>query len=550
LEYLSRNASISTACAQILVKRGLKDIHAIETFLYPSLDSLHDPFLIPDMERAVYRIKSALDKNEIILVHGDYDADGLTATALLVSALRKLGLKTHYYIPNRIHEGYGFSEQGIQKALGLGATLIITADCGISSVEEISGASSQGVDVIITDHHKPPKKLPDAAAIVNPHRPDSAYPFKDLAGVGIAYKLVQALFLNLPQAGSDIHAEELLELVAVGTVGDSVPLTGENRILVYHGLKALNNSTSPWIGALKETAGVGNKDIQSRMLSYTLIPRINAAGRLEDAHQVVEFFLTRDTSLAKETASFLGMQNRKRQKIEEEVYRAALKMLDSEHLDGAIVLASPSWHQGVLGIVASRLVELFYRPAFLFSVIDSVAKGSARSIPSFNLYENIAQCENMLLNYGGHSQAAGLKMPVENIPVFKDAITSIIENTLSSEDLIPTMEIDAGIELFEVNVNLVRELDLLEPFGTANRPPLFGARGIELRDPRIVGNNHLKMKAKQKLSTIDTIGFRMADYLELAHKTSKLDIAFVPCINEWNGNKSLQLNLKALRPSP
>jgi single-stranded-DNA-specific exonuclease len=549
LEYLSRNASISTAFAQILVNRGLKDTDTIKNFLNPSFDNLHDPFQIPDMERAVQRLKSAVEKGETILVHGDYDADGITATALLVSALNSLGLNTRYYIPNRITDGYGFSREGIRRAEKLGATLILTVDCGINSTEEVSLASSLGIDVIITDHHRPPQKLPEALAIINPHRFDSEYPFKDLAGVGVAFKLVHALFRDSHTTINDSQLSTLLEFVAVGTIGDSVPLTGENRILVQYGLKALNNSRSPWIEALKETAGVNRQDMRSGLFSYTLIPRINAIGRLGDAHEVVEFFLTRDELKAKETASLLEEQNRKRQKIEESVYRSALGMLDAEHLDGAIVLHSPEWHPGVLGIVASRFVERFYRPTFLFSIKDSVAKGSARSIPSFNLYESICKCDTMLLGYGGHSQAAGIRIHVDNIPEFKQAIISVIENTFNRDDMTPTVEIDAGIELFEVNFNLIKELTLLEPFGIANQAPLLGAKGVEMISPRIVGNKHLKMKSKQKSISIDTIGFAMANHLELADSSSKVDIAFVPRMNEWNGNKTLQLNLKALRPS-
>ncbi len=543
LEYLSRKIPISTALAQILVNRRIKDTESIKDFLSPSLENLHDPFLMPDMKKAVERIKTALGNGETVLVYGDYDADGITSTALLVSALRMLGLKTFYYIPNRITDGYGLNKEGIRKAQALGVGLIITVDCGISSEEEISMAVSLGIDVIITDHHEPPKKLPDAMAIINPHRIDSEYPFKYLAGVGVAYKLGQALL-------HDSRLEDLLELVAIGTIADSVPLTGENRILVTYGLKALNNNSSkPWIHALKETAGIGNREFRSGLLSYTIIPRINATGRLGDANEVVELFLTQDIARAKGIASFLEDQNKKRQRIEGDVYKSALDMIDARNLDSTIVLYSPAWHPGVIGIVASRLVEMFYRPTFLFSVKDIVAKGSARSIPPFHLYKGIMECAEFLLSFGGHSQAAGLKLYTENLPTFKEQINFIVKNTLSRQDMTPTIEIDAGVKLFEVNFNLVKELNLLEPFGNSNQKPVFGAKGIEVVDPRIVGNNHLKMRLKQKGVTIDTIGFCMGDLLEKIENSYTVDVVFVPCINEWNGNKSLQLNLKALRPS-
>ncbi|MCK5511924.1 MAG: single-stranded-DNA-specific exonuclease RecJ [Thermodesulfovibrionia bacterium] len=551
LEYLSRNASVSTAIAQILVNRGIKDIISIKDFLFPSVENLHSPFLMPDMGKAVERIKTALASGETVLIHGDYDADGITSTALMVSALRTLGLKTHYYIPDRIIDGYGFSKKAIRKAQDLGAGLIITVDCGISAEEEVLTAASHGIDVIITDHHKPPKKLPDAVAVINPHRMDSEYPFKNLAGVGVAYKLAQAITeaVSTSRATGEHSLENVLSLVAVGTIGDSVPLTGENRILVTYGIKALNNSTNPWIDSLKETSGTGKKDLRSGILAYTIIPRINAAGRLGDANQVVELFLTEDESKAKKTASFLEEQNRKRQRVEGDVLQSALDMIDDHKLDNAIVLYSPAWHQGVIGIVASRLAEMFYRPTFLFSLKDSIGKGSARSIPQFDLYNGISQCEELLIDYGGHQQAAGLKIHVENIPQFKKKINSVIENTLTSEDMMPTITIDAGIELFEINFNLVRELALLEPFGNSNQNPVLGAKGIEMINPRVVGNNHLKMKSRQKSVSIDTIGFCMADYLEKAAHSPTVDIAFSPCINEWNGGKALQLNLKALRLS-
>lgn len=547
LEYLSRKASISVAFAQILINRGIKEADSIKAFLYPSLEDLHDPYLMPEMETAVQRIKIALHRGETVFVLGDYDADGITSVALLVSALRRLGLKTYYYIPNRITEGYGVSLKGIQRAQDCGAGLIITADCGISSLEEILMAASLGMDVIITDHHEPPERLPTAISILNPKRTDSTYPFKDLAGVGVAYKLVQAIFQT-----SD--TKEYLDLVAIGTIADSVPLTGENRILVSYGLKELNSGACrSGIQAIKEVAGIDTKELRSGLLSYTIIPRINAAGRLGDANEVVEVFLTQDEGKIKRIANFLEEQNRSRQRIEEEVYKSALDMIGDTGAEKAIVLSSPSWHPGVIGIVASRLVEEFYRPTFLFSIKDSLAKGSARSIPPFHIYKGIAECKELLLGFGGHSQAAGLKLLVEKLPAFRRQITLIVERDLTETDMTPILKIDAGIELFEVNFNLVKEINMLEPFGNSNEEPLLGAKGVEVVEPRVVGNNHLKMRLKQRNLSIDTIGFDMGNFFsELKTPNSEplfVDAVFTPCINEWNGAKVLQLNLKALRPT-
>ncbi|MBI4653478.1 MAG: single-stranded-DNA-specific exonuclease RecJ [Nitrospirae bacterium] len=560
LEYFSRKASISPAFAQILVNRGIKDPESIKTFLSPSPESLHDPFLMPDMKIAVERIKVALDRNESILVHGDYDADGVTSTALLVSVLRGLGLKTYYHIPNRLTDGYGVSQKGIQKAKDCGASLLITVDCGISSEKEVLEARSHGIDVIITDHHEPPlvngtllnQKLPQAIAVINPRRNDSNYPFKYLAGVGVAYKLAQALLQDTGCRIQDAESENLLDLVAIGTIADSVPLTGENRILAAYGLKKLNNTCSVGIQALKEVAGLNNREVKSVLLSYTVVPRINAAGRLGDASEVVELFLTHDEARAKGIAGFLEEQNIKRQRIEGVVYNSALEMIGSNNIDKAIILYSPEWHEGVIGIVASRLAEEFYRPAFLFSIIPTnigtIAKGSARSIPAFDLYKCIAECAGLLLSFGGHTYAAGIKLREENLVAFKSQVDRIVERDLTNDALTPMLEIDACVDLSEVNFNLVKELNLLEPFGNSNEEPVMGIKGIEVIEPRVVGNNHLKMRLRQKNISMDTIGFNMGDLLE-QDDSRFVDAAFIPIINEWNGNKTIQLSLSGLRPS-
>ena len=549
LKHISDKASISPVLTQVLVNRGIRDIESIKNFLCPSLDGLHDPFLLPDMDKAVDRLKTAIRKNETIFIHGDYDADGITSTALLVSALRKLGLKTFYHIPNRITEGYGISKTGIDKAKACGADLIITADCGISSEGEILTALSTGIDVIVTDHHEPPDKLPNATAVIDPHRKDSGYPFKYLAGVGVAFKLIQALRQNIGH-GQNADLKEYLDLVALGTIADSVSLTGENRIFTVFGLQEINNgSCRVGIKALKKVSVI-EKNVSSVQLSFTLVPRINAAGRLDDAGEVVELFLAEDEEKAAAIAELLEQQNRKRKKIEGEVLKSALSMITPHQLDNAIILSSHDWHQGVIGIVASRIADMFYRPVFLFSVKDSIAKGSARSIQAFHLYDAIAECSDLLLGFGGHRQAAGLRMPVDNLQAFKKQMNGIVEKVLHADDMIPTLNIDAAVNFSDLNFDLVKELSLLEPFGDSNREPVFGAKNIEIVSHKIVGNNHLKMYLKQDRINIDTIGFSMADKLgKIGNNASALDIAFVPSINEWNGSRNLQLNLKAIRPS-
>ena len=548
LKYLSQEASISPVLAQILINRDMKDPVAVKDFLSPSIEKMHDPFLLPDMDKAVERLKRSIEKSETLLVHGDYDADGLTSTAILVSALRMLGLKTFYHIPNRLIEGYGLSIKGIEKAAQCNADLIITADCGISSKESVSKAVSMGMDVIVTDHHEVPDTLPDALAVIDPHRKDSEYPFKYLAGVGVAFKLIQALYTELKVEDRDSKLESFLDLVALGTIADSVSLIGENRIIVSHGLNIINNSGARIaIKAMKEVAGVDKKFL-AKTLSFTLIPRINAAGRLDDANEVVELFLTEDIKEAKRIAVLLDEQNRKRKEIEGEVFKEAVDMVDPDNVDSAIVLSSPNWHAGVIGIVASRLVEMFYRPVFLFSIEGDTAKGSARSIPPFHLFRAISECSDLLIGYGGHRMAAGARISTDKLPVFKEMLSAKVDNALSPSDMVPVLDIDAAVNLSEINLSLVKELSLLEPFGNSNKEPLFGARGINIVDHRIVGNNHLKMQLSQMDHQMDTIGFGMGDELKNIGSSSTLDIAFVPEINEWNGMRKIQLNLKALRP--
>lgn len=546
LDYLSREASISRVLAQVLVNRGFKDAALIKDFLNPSMEFLHDPFLLPDMDRAVLRLKSALKKDETVLVHGDYDADGITSTALLVTVLRRLGIKTFWHIPNRMTEGYGFGYKGIEKAAECGAGLIVTVDCGISSAKEIADANSKGIDVIVTDHHEPPEELPAALAVVNPHRKDSEYPFKYLAGVGVVYKLVQA-FVGA-YGDTPLRVEELLDLVALGTIADSVALVGENRVFAAYGLEEIRkDSCRPGLAALKEVAGVDGQ-MQSGRLSYTLIPRINAVGRLGDANEVVDLFLSEDRDKVKEIAQHLDEQNRERRKIEADVLESAVKMIDPENPGSAIVLWSDEWHPGVIGIVASRLVGMFYRPVFLFSVKDSVAKGSARSIPPLNLYRAIVECSDLFMAFGGHHQAAGLKISTENLSAFRERMNAQVEKTLTPDEMIPVLEIDAVLRLSDVNFSIVRELSLLEPFGESNSEPVFATKEIKIVNHRIVGNNHLKMRLRQDRKDMDAIAFNQGDKVEELEAASSLDIAFVPGINEWNGMKNLQLNVKAIRP--
>jgi single-stranded-DNA-specific exonuclease len=571
--YISKAASISPALSQILINRGIKTLNEIHYFLNPKISDLSDPFELSGVKAAVERIIQAIKKNETVLIHGDYDTDGVTATAIMVQALKTYGIVVHYFIPNRILHGYGFNPVSIDIAKKLGATLIITVDCGITAFETAAYAKQNRIDVIITDHHEPIRSaeerklgssevisalplfcssalpsylLPDAVAVINPKisPPNSELqtPSYNLSGAGVAFKIVQALS-TIHDSRFTIH--DLLDLTAIGTMADVVPLTGENRVIVKEGLRLINEGQRLGIKALKGVSGLNDKELRSGLLSFTIIPRINAAGRIADARDVVHLLLSDIESETSNLSVWLDGLNLERQQTEEKVYREALSMIDPEQIPSVIVLSGEGWHQGVVGIVASRIAEEFHRPTFILSVENGIAKGSARSIPSFDICKGLSECSDLLLSFGGHKQAAGVKLNAENIRDFKDMIIGILNSNLTEDNLIPSIEIDANIALNEANHNLLKELSMLEPLGYGNESPLLGSKRLEVINPRVVGNNHLKMRLKQGHQSIDAIAFDMGDI----HTSDIIDAAYTLNLNEYNGNSYLQLNLKAIRPS-
>ncbi|HUO76687.1 MAG TPA: DHH family phosphoesterase [Thermodesulfovibrionales bacterium] len=576
VRYLSKAASISPILTQVLLKRGFKTPGDITDFLTPGLAQLTDPYELPHMKAAVERIKGALKSNERVLVHGDYDTDGLTAASIMVHALRVMGLDARYFIPNRMIHGYGFNQPGVDEAKKTGVKLIITVDCGITSFAAAAYAKKEGIDVIITDHHEPNRRvqesnsrsmvsgqqpeakdeflLPDATVIVNPKLGKNPG-LSVLSGAGIAFKMVQAFAMDdaLPVTADD--SLSLLDLAALGTLADVVPLTGENRIILKEGLRSLQHSHRPGIRSLLEVSGLKEREVRSGLLSFTLVPRINASGRMGDASDVMRLFLSDSEGETLSIAERLDMINAERQRIEEEVYQEALSQLNRKGYDAAIVLYDKGWHAGVTGIVASRVAEEFFRPTFVFSVEDTTAKGSVRSIPPFDVYRGLSACSDLLLSFGGHRQAAGVKLNVSHMPLFEERMNTIVRASLSDEDFIRTVEIDAEVFLLEVTNNLIKEFSVLEPLGFGNPEPLLGAKELAFLNPRVVGKNHLKMtlrqtQGKQRSLSMDAIGFSMGKYLLHLDTATTLDAAFTPMINEWNGNKYLQLHLKALRPSP
>ncbi|MDD2554707.1 MAG: single-stranded-DNA-specific exonuclease RecJ, partial [Desulfotomaculaceae bacterium] len=544
---LARKLGISPVIAQILINRGICTIEQGRCFLGSELAAVHNPLLFPDMSKVVARILKAIHSGERILVYGDYDTDGLTATALLVKIFQRIGLNAASFVPNRLAEGYGLHLDLLEKELAQGTSLVITVDCGISDIAEISWAKENGIDLIVTDHHEPPAEAPPAFAVINPKC--SEYPFKDLAGVGVALKLGQAL---LEAAGQGSEAwRDYLDLVCLGTIADVVPIRGENRILVKHGLPALADSRWPGIQALIEICGLKNKDIGTREVGCSLTPRLNAAGRIGAPELALDLLLTENYDEAFTLAGRLNQANLERQSIESAVLAEALDMLEREpekKESCVIALASPNWHAGVIGIVASRLVDRLYRPSLLISVEGEEGRGSARGITGFNMHKALAHCQEHLLGFGGHALAAGFTIKSTNIGDFISTLEAYAREVTRGEKLRPVLEIDGLIRIGQLSEALVDEINLLSPFGHANPDPLLSCRGTKLLESRGVGKKaaHLKMRLGGDNTVLDGIGFNLGAYAEVLAAGETVDLAFVPDINEYNGRRSLQLNVKDL----
>jgi single-stranded-DNA-specific exonuclease len=551
----STSFNISPLVSQLLINRGLVSVDQADFFINASLKDLYSPFLMKDMDKAVQRIITALQKKEKICIYGDYDVDGITATATVFLFLREVNADVIFYLPNRLQEGYGLDNEALQKIAGQGATLLITVDCGISDIEPVRYARTKNLDVIVTDHHEPPENLPHAYAILNPKQPGCSFPFRELAGVGVAFNLIMALRSALRergfwQQGQVPNLKSYLDLVALGTIADIVPLVDENRILVKSGLEVISTGDRVGIRALKAVSAVPEGTLSGDMVTYRLAPRINASGRLSTAATAVELMITGDAGEAQRLARLLHEENIRRQHLEKNITADARAMIrGEEHLKNPFVLASDSWHQGVIGISASRMVEEYYRPTVLISIDDKTreGRGSARSIRGFDLYRGLKECAGLLTSFGGHKYAAGLSIAEENIPAFKKQLTAIISAAMQEEDFIPCLEIDAQIPLSAISDEVVEDLEKLAPFGTANPEPLFCSRDLRSYSAMIVGNGHLKLKIKEDGCFYDAIGFNMGAGHTLREEEIKL--AFVPQFNLWQGIKSIQLKLKDIQSS-
>ncbi len=537
--------------AEMLVYKGITDTVEINNFFNPSLDDVFDPFIFKDMEKAVERIIRAINKEEMIMIYGDYDVDGTTSTALLYLGLKKVGAIVNYYIPHRMIDGYGLSLCGVDQIKEKGAQVIISVDCGINAIEEVEQINSLGMDIIITDHHNPKEKLPAAYAIINPKLEDCKYPFVALAGVGVAYKLLMAVYSKM-EIDSKEFVDKYVDLVALGTIADIVPLMGENRIFASIGLERLVKKQNIGITALINIAGLSEKELNSSDIVFGLAPRINAAGRMGSAMRAVELLVATDEEISMELAQIIERENSLRQQIDQKTFQEACDIIEKKYknLDETpiIVVSSDDWHSGVIGIVASKLVEKYYRPSIMITFKDGIGSGSGRSISGFDLFEALSSVENYLETFGGHKYAAGLSILTEYVDVLENRLCSYVKEHITPEQLIPPLKIDTKLELYEINENLLEWLNKFAPFGPGNMRPTFYTEGVMVVGfPYNVGKNHLKMKVVKDGCTLDLIGFNLGDFLPFLKKGLFIDIAYSLEFNTWQGRTTIQGKLKDIR---
>ena len=543
---LSQELNISKITAQLLSNRGIDSAKEAGEFIACSLSSCHDPFLMKDMDKAVRRIKSAVLNKDKILVYGDYDVDGMTGVTVLYTALKNLGAIVETYIPNRLEEGYGLNVAAIKKAHRDGVSLIVTVDCGISSFREIEHARAYKIDVIITDHHEIVNScLPEAYAIINPLQEDCGYPFKHLAGVGVAYKLAKALY-----EGTSFLAEDFLDLVSLGTIADIVPLKGENRILAKHGLDEMSRRTRIGLEALTEASGLSGKEISSGHIGFILGPRINAMGRMGSPQKALELLMSSDKVEALKLAKMLNAENRNRQKIEAGILEEALSKIEREvnfKHHKVIVLGSENWHPGVIGIVASRIADRFYRPAILVSLDGKHGKGSGRSIDGFNLFEAILKCKELLIGFGGHEGACGITIEKDRLDDFREMINSLKYEDAAGGIFSPQLDIDMDISLNSLTEGVIGEIEKLAPFGEENPRPVFSSRNLLVREgARQIGKNGFKMWVTDNSTTCEAVSFGR-NQLDMPRPGSGVSLAYIPSINDWQGLQSIQLELKDIQ---
>jgi len=547
---IQQEFNCSLIIASVMANRNILSKEEAQKFFSPTLESLHDPFLMQDMDKAADRLADCIKNRQNILVFGDYDVDGTTGASTLGLFINSAGGNSEVYVPDRETEGYGLSTQGVDRAEKIGAELIITSDCGITGHDSVDYANSRDIDVIITDHHMPSPELPNAYAVLNPKRDDCSYPFKGLCGGGVTLKLAEAAAKLLEIDPELVYSH--LDLITLGTSADLVPILDENRAIVHHGLKSLKKTEKPGLHALLEVSNLLEKELTVGRLIFGVAPRINAAGRLGDANRAVALFSTDNPIEAAEIARDLDEENRNRQDIQQTIVDEALLKVNSEcdlQNENAIVLWEEGWHQGVIGIVASRIKEEFHRPTVIIAMENGVGKGSARSIYNFDLYENFTNCAAHLDGFGGHPMAAGMTISKSNLPLFRETFINLANNALSESDLVGTLTIETEMKLSDINGRFMEFLDKLAPFGPGNMRPQFVSRKVEIAGkPRLVGNgDHLKFRAKQNRKTFDAIAFNMGKHYSDLLSGKPFDLAFVVEENEWQGRKSIQLNIRDIK---
>jgi len=551
VEALANSLGVSPIVGGMLWRRDLHTLDEAREFFNPSTANLIDPFLMLNMKTAVSEIRACLDQHDPIMVYGDYDVDGTTAASLLHLFLQSVGAKSEFYIPDRNTEGYGISIKGLDYAAEIGVKLIITCDCGITAVEQADYAKAKGIKMIITDHHIPDAKLPAAVAILNPKQNDCEYPNKNLCGAGVAFKLTQALGkdLGLPPE----QALQYLDLAAIGTAADIVKVTGENRIIVGEGLKLISQGRRPGIKALKKVAGITRDEVTVADVLFGLGPRINAVGRLGDAMRAVRLMTAGTESQATELSAVLNSENEARKTVESKINDEAVRLANSKYdprEKRSLVLYHEGWHHGVIGIVASKLKERYYVPTVIIAVNDGVGKASARSINGFDLHDAFSQCADLLVSYGGHMMAAGMTIDPSNLEAFERRFQEIAMEKISEDMMLPRLNIESVIEFGDINTQLLETLRRLAPYGPGNMRPLFASQNLEVVGyprPKIVGKDHLKFKVRQGRTVLDAIGFGMAEQLELLYSGKPIEMAYILAENEWQGRKSIQLELKDIR---
>lgn len=546
---LSSELGISPIGARLLVQRGFRDVAAAQRFLHPTLAELHDPFALTDMSIAVERILRAIRTGERIAIHGDYDADGITSTVLLRRALEMLGGKVVHYVPHRIKDGYGLAPETIERLSLEKVDVVVSADCGIRSVMAARCAREVGVDLIVTDHHEPDEELPSALAVINPKRRDCSYPDKNLAGVGVALKLVQALG---ERSGRQNWLKGFLKIAAIGTLADVVPLVGENRIIAKAGLEELSNGPhAVGLQALLDVAGAKNRTVDSFLVSFGIAPRLNAAGRMATPEIAVQLLLAKgkaDEAEAVALAQQLDVENIKRRKEESDLFLSARRLVEKNPDIGshnALVVSGEQWHRGVIGIVASRLAERFNKPTVVLSMDGDVSYGSGRSIPGFDLLSALEKCESVFMKFGGHRQAAGLTMKTANIAEFRSMLTRHADEVLGPDDLVPSLPIDGEMPFEQITSQVIEDLKLFEPFGSSNQKPVFAASEVAISDgPYLLKEKHLRMSVKQSGRIFRAVAWRGAGWFKyLKEHRDRVNIAFSLVENHFRGETTTELSI-------